>query len=263
MNKKAILTFIVGVLVGAAGFALTSNLFRHSSSSAPIPHSETTPSALPLKTVSTAPVSQNISVASTQSTTAPVSQSVASPSFHSLLAKEPDSRSVIYTVKKGDSLTSIAKSHGTTVDLIAKINGLTSDRLAIGQRLKVPTVKFNIVVDKSQNILILKAGEEVLKTYVVSTGTNNSTPVGVFQVTDKLLNPTWYKAGAVVPPDSPENVLGTRWIGITQKGYGIHGTTEPDKLGQQVTAGCVRMRNDEVEELYGFVSRGTEVTVVD
>ena len=102
-----------------------------------------------------------------------------------------------------------------------------------------------------------------MKTYVVSTGTNNSTPVGVFKVTDKLINPTWYKSGAVVPHGSPANVLGTRWIGLTQKGYGIHGTTEPDKLGQQVTAGCVRMRNEEVEELFGFVVPGTEVTIVD
>ena len=149
------------------------------------------------------------------------------------------------------------------MDVVKKMNGLATDKLSIGQRLKIPSVKFNMVIDKSQNTLILKGGEEVLKTYVVSTGSNNSTPVGVFKVTDKLVNPTWYKSGAVVPFGSPENVLGTRWIGLTHKGYGIHGTTEPDKLGQQVTAGCVRMRNEEVEELFGFVIPGTEVTIVD
>ena len=93
--------------------------------------------------------------------------------------------------------------------------------------------------------------------------TNNSTPVGVFKVTDKLVNPTWYKAGAVVPSGSPQNELGSRWLGISAKGYGIHGTIAPEKLGQQITAGCVRMKNEEVEELYSLVPPGTEVTIQD
>ena len=58
-------------------------------------------------------------------------------------------------------------------------------------------------------------------------------------------------------------VLGTRWMGFDITGYGIHGTTEPDKIGQQVTAGCVRMRNEEVEELYTLIPVGTEVTIQD
>jgi lipoprotein-anchoring transpeptidase ErfK/SrfK len=143
------------------------------------------------------------------------------------------------------------------------VNGLKDDKLVPGMNLKVPTYKLNLVVDKSQNTLVLKGDEDVLKTYTVSTGINNSTPVGTFKITDKLINPTWYKAGAVVPHDSPENVLGSRWMGLSQKGYGIHGTTEPEKLGQQVTAGCVRMRNEEVEELYALIPPGTEVTIVD
>ena len=78
-----------------------------------------------------------------------------------------------------------------------------------------------------------------------------------------MVNPTWYKAGTAVPYGSPKNILGTRWMGITKPSYGIHGTTEPEKIGQQVTAGCVRMKNEEVEELYNFLPVGTEVTIVD
>ena len=191
----------------------------------------------------------------------PLSQETAL--FKTFLSSQSDEHSVVYEIKSGDNLANIAKKHGVTVDLIKKVNGLEKDTIYPGKKLKIPTYKISLIVDKSQNVLILKGDEEVLKTYVVSTGLNNSTPVGVFKVTDKLLNPTWYKTGAVVPPDSPENVLGTRWMGINEKGYGIHGTTEPDKLGQQVTAGCVRMRNDEVEELYSLVPSGTEVTIVD
>jgi lipoprotein-anchoring transpeptidase ErfK/SrfK len=118
-------------------------------------------------------------------------------------------------------------------------------------------------VYKSQNILILKTDEEIIKTYIVSTGKNNSTPVGTFKIANKLINPTWFKAGAVVAAGSPENILGTRWLGFNLPGYGIHGTTDPKSVGKQVTEGCVRMLNSEVEELYSIVPVGTEVTIVD
>lgn len=191
------------------------------------------------------------------------SEAAETQAFKTMLSPEPDGHSIVYEVKAGDNLTVISKRQNTTVDLIKKVNFLTTDRLRPGMQLKIPTYKFSVVVDKSQNTLLLKGDEEVLKTYTVSTGTGNSTPVGVFKITDKLVNPTWYKAGAVVPYGSPENVLGTRWLGFTLKGYGIHGTSEPEKLGRQVTAGCIRMRNEEVEELFSLVPSGMEVTVVD
>ena len=174
-----------------------------------------------------------------------------------------DASALIYEVKKGDNLTRIAKQHQVTVGFIKKVNGLADDRVIPGKKLKIPTYKLNILIDKSDNTLILKGDGQILKTYTVSTGKNNSTPVGVFKITDKLENPTWYKAGAVLPPGDKDNQLGSRWLGITAKGYGIHGTIEPESIGQQVTAGCVRMNNEEVEELYSLVPPGTEVTIQD
>ncbi len=112
-------------------------------------------------------------------------------------------------------------------------------------------------------MLILKSNEEVFKTYIVATGEDNSTPVGTFTIVEKLIDPTWYSAGAVIPPDSPDNVLGTRWLGFDLSGYGIHGTTEPESLGKQVTQGCVRLSNADVEELYIIIPKGTEVIIVD
>ena len=119
------------------------------------------------------------------------------------------------------------------------------------------------MVDKSQNILVLKSDDEIIKTYRVSTGLNNCTPVGNFKIISKLPNPVWFKAGAIVPPESPENVLGSRWLGFDLPGYGIHGTIQPETIGQQITQGCVRMLNQDVEELYSLVPMGTEVTIVD
>lgn len=174
-----------------------------------------------------------------------------------------DSYSKEYIVQSGDSLAKIAKVFGTTIELIKRSNGLASDNIRQGQKLKVVTAKFSVVVDKSQNILLLKENDDVIKTYKVATGTNNCTPAGAFRITAKLVDPVWYKTGAAVPPGSPENILGTRWMGLSKEGYGIHGTTDPSSLGKQATAGCVRMLNSDVEELYGILPEGTEVTIVD
>lgn len=172
-------------------------------------------------------------------------------------------KTVMHEVATGESLVRIAKKYGTTVDFIRRENNLKGDTIHLGQKLRIWTGKFNIFVDKSQNKLYLKDGNDLLKIYSVSTGTNNSTPVGTFKITSKLENPVWFNKGAVVPPESPDNVLGTRWMGFDLAGYGIHGTVEPDKIGQQVTAGCVRMLNTEVEELYSIIPMNTEVVIVD
>jgi len=173
----------------------------------------------------------------------------------------PDSK--IYEVQPQDTLGKISKNFGTTIELLMKANNLKSDLIRPGMKLKASTAKFSILVDKSQNTLTLKANDEVFKIYQVSTGLDNSTPIGTFKVINKLIDPTWYKAGAIVPPGSPKNILGTRWLGLSIQGYGIHGTTEPESIGKQVTAGCVRMINKDAEELYAIVPTGTEVTVVD
>ena len=172
-------------------------------------------------------------------------------------------KSVVYEIKPGDTLTKIAKKFKTTSELIMRSNNLPSDMIVPGEKIKVWAAPFSILVDKSQNTLILKSQEEILKTYIVSTGINNSTPVGIYKISSKLVNPTWFKAGAVVPAGSADNLLGTRWLGFDLRGYVIHGTTDPQSLGKQVTQGCVRMANSDAEELYAIVPIGTEVTIVD
>ncbi len=171
--------------------------------------------------------------------------------------------SITHEVVAGDTLGKLARKYNTTVDLIKKMNNLKSDTIPLGKKIKVWIGKFNIYVDKSQNILILRDGNDLIKIYQVSTGENNSTPVGTYKIVNKLVDPVWFKPGAVVPPESPDNVLGSRWMGFDLPGYGIHGTVEPDKIGQPVTAGCVRMRNEDVEALYSLVPTGTEVVIVD
>jgi len=181
-----------------------------------------------------------------------------------LFSPIPTADSFIYEVQKGDTLTRIAKKFNTTIELILRSNNLKDPGLKIGRKLKITKAKFNIIIDKSQNILTLKNGQDIVKTYRVSTGKNSCTPVGTFTVTNKIIDPPWYPStGGMIPAKDPKNVLGSRWIGISKQGYGIHGTTDPESIGKSVTEGCVRLKNSDVEELYSIVPPGTEVVIVD
>ena len=182
-----------------------------------------------------------------------------------LFARDVTPGSVLYEVQKGDNLTRISKKFNTTVELFAKTNNIKGDAVRAGMKLKVPTVRFSIVVDKSQNILTLKADGDVFKTYRVSTGKSATpTPAGTFKITNKIVDPPWYPPGRkAIPSGDPKNVLGSRWLGLSEPSYGLHGTIDPDSIGQSVTEGCVRLKNADVEELYSIVPEGTEVVIVD
>lgn len=169
----------------------------------------------------------------------------------------------VYEVKEGDTLFKIAQQFNTTPELIKKANRLKKDSLNTGMKLKINKAKFSVLVDKSQNILILKANDKVVKVYTVSTGLNNVTPVGTFKIVNRIPNPPWYKDGKVIPSGNPENILGDYWLGISKSGYGIHGTTQPETIGKHITQGCIRMYNEDVEELYIILPIGTEVTIME
>lgn len=174
----------------------------------------------------------------------------------------PDS--FIYEVQKGDGLAKIARKFNTTAELIAKANALKGPILRYGRKLKITKLKFSLVVDKSQNILTLKADDKIFKTYRVSTGKDSSTPAGNFKIITKIIDPPWYPPNSkAIQPGDPKNVLGSRWMGISKPSYGIHGTIDPESIGSSVTEGCVRMKNRDVEELYSIVPEGTEVVIVD
>ena len=174
-------------------------------------------------------------------------------------------QTLLHEVVPGDSLGKLAKQYSTTPELIKKSNDLKSDVIRVGERLRVWTAPFNVLVDKSQNILVLKSGEETVKIYRAATGVNNSTPVGKFKIAVKLVDPVWFKAGGKpVPAESPENELGSRWMGFAEDPhYGIHGTIRPNLIGQQATAGCIRMVNPDVEELFDLLPVGTQITIQD
>ena len=180
--------------------------------------------------------------------------------FSDIMTKD----SLSYKIQRGDTLAKIASRFNTTIELLKASNNLKSDLLLPGRSLKVNSAEFSILVDKSKNTLTLKNPPDgIVKTYKVSTGENLSTPVGTFKIEEKLVNPTWYKDGAIVEPDSPEYELGSRWMGLSASGYGIHGTKDASSIGKHITNGCIRMRNEDAEELYAVVPSGTKVVIVE
>jgi len=116
-----------------------------------------------------------------------------------------------------------------------------------------------IVVSIPDRKLVLMDGRRVVKIYDVAVGKSSTpSPRGAFRVMNRIPNPTWYAPGKVVGPGK-QNPLGTRWIGLSVKGYGIHGTNVPSSIGKAASHGCVRMRQRDIEELYDMVDVGVSV----
>jgi len=166
-----------------------------------------------------------------------------------------------YTVPSGDSLARIAKKFNTTVELVKKSNRLVSDVIRVGDRLRVCQTSFSVVVDKTANTLTLLDKGKFFKKYRVGTGEYSTTPSGDFKIVDRLKEPAWHKDGRIIPYGDTNNVLGTHWLALNVPGYGIHGTWDEDSIGKQSSAGCVRLRNAEIEELFILLPYGTPVTI--
>ena len=183
-----------------------------------------------------------------------------------IFSPSPSPDAVMYTVQPGDVLARIAKQFNTNYELIMKINGKATTRLNIGEKLKILTGKTRILASKTDFTLTLLLNDHYVKQYRIGTGKNDKTPVGTFEVKNKIKEPTWYSPnGGVFPYGHQENILGTRWIGFKDKpdviGYGIHGTTLPETIGTASSNGCVRMINSEVEELFDFVTSDTAIII--
>jgi lipoprotein-anchoring transpeptidase ErfK/SrfK len=118
-----------------------------------------------------------------------------------------------------------------------------------------------IVISIPDKKLVLFEGGEPIKVYDVAVGKPSTpTPQGEFQIVQRLSHPTWFGPNKVVAPGK-NNPLGTRWLGLSVAGYGIHGTNVPSSIGKAASHGCIRMRNQDVEELFELVGVGVKVAL--
>jgi hypothetical protein len=162
-------------------------------------------------------------------------------------------------------------------DLLAEAlaDGSSSVRLSVHDvepKVTPATLGPTIVVHLDTNTLDLYDGFRVTKTWDVATAKPGwITPAGEWTIYRKAVNPTWYNPaldswGAGLPavvPGGPGNPMGTRALYITAPGLiRIHGNGQTDTVGRYVSHGCIRMINEQIEELYELVPVGTKVIIM-
>ena len=177
-----------------------------------------------------------------------------------------DPYSKTYQVAGGDAVARIAQRFLIPAELVVKLNQLASANvIREGQTLKVIQGPVNIEIYKGRHELQAWLDQVCLRTYPIAIGASNKTPDGTFVVKSKMKNPPYQPQHK--PPSefkaagAPDNPLGTRWIDIGNH-YGIHGTIDPTSIGREVSEGCIRLNNKDVEELFDMVvAGGTKVTI--
>ena len=181
-----------------------------------------------------------------------------------------------HSVVRGDSLERIARRYNTTVALLKQLNKLKSDTIYIGRKLVVVPGPWRIEVSKSSRRLNLyrnsDAGKKLFAAYDIGIGRAGSTPTAEFVISIRLRHPEYLAPdGGVHAYNTPENPLGDYFLKLAQPqsvnrplaGYGIHGTGNDADVGRSLSHGCIRMKNEEVKQLYLLCPVGTPVCITD
>jgi lipoprotein-anchoring transpeptidase ErfK/SrfK len=118
-----------------------------------------------------------------------------------------------------------------------------------------------VMVSLADRRLAVLENGKVLAYFPVAVGAEVSpSPTGEFEIVSRVANPTYYHDGVMMAAGSG-NPVGTRWMGLNVKGYGIHGTNAPRSVGHASSHGCIRLRNRDVEKLYAMVRVGDVVEI--
>lgn len=199
---------------------------------------------------------------------------------HALVGSSRD----YYQVKKGDFLTTIAGRVGESAMAIAQANQIDyKAHIVPGQVLKIDNahvvpeaLENGILINVPQRLLFFFRNGVLIGTYPVGLGKPTwRTPTGDFGIALLSKNPNWVvpiniqeemrREGEVVRtevPPGPDNPLGKYWIGLSHPGYGIHGTVSPSSIYQFRSHGCIRLRNEDIAELFPQVMIGDPVKII-
>ncbi|HLK47509.1 MAG TPA: L,D-transpeptidase [Bryobacteraceae bacterium] len=150
-----------------------------------------------------------------------------------------------------------------TEEQIRKLAAVTSVVLwataeALAQESPANRDRRIVVSIPDRKLAVVESGR-VVKVFPTAVGAEKTpSPTGTFTVAQRVTDPAWYSKGKIVRPGRT-NPVGTRWIGLSKKGYGIHGTNNPTSIGHNASHGCIRLRNQDVEELFTMVAVGDTV----
>lgn len=199
-------------------------------------------------------------------------QALSAAQAHHRLHRDGDWPALERVVRPNDSLSAIRQSimrqePGLLVceGLIRRVNNV-GKYIHPGDTLRIPTEAPNVLVDLDARLAVYRHGSEAVMAWEVGIGKEgHATPPGIYTVGIKQEYPTHWVPGGELPFGHPDNPLGTRWIEWVQDGrgthLGFHGTKEPDGVGGRVSLGCIRMRNEDVEELFALLPVGARIEV--
>jgi lipoprotein-anchoring transpeptidase ErfK/SrfK len=111
-----------------------------------------------------------------------------------------------------------------------------------------------------RKLAVLEDGDMVASFPVAVGAEISPSPTGEFEIVNRLTKPTYYHQGVVIPPGK-DNPIGTRWVGLSEKGFGIHGTNAPKSIGHAASHGCIRLRNRDMERLFTMLRVGDTVEI--
>ncbi|MFJ8237603.1 L,D-transpeptidase family protein [Ureibacillus sp. NPDC094379] len=162
---------------------------------------------------------------------------------------------MLHTVLPGETLLQISRNYRIPIEVIIGSNPtINPDLIYVGQQIEIPglpnpdTIPYRIEISIINRTLSLYRNNLLQKTYPIAVGRMlYETPVGDFVIISRHPN--------------PGGPFGTMWLTLSKEHYGIHGTNDPSSIGNAVSKGCVRMYNQDVEELASIVPNGTAVTI--
>jgi hypothetical protein len=176
-----------------------------------------------------------------------------------------------HDVKAGDTLDGLLRKTWkgrvhAGYGLVLYLNSIPSPDRLRAKPIYVPEEPVRILVRKKSYQLWVLLGEVPIRRFDVGLGMQGRTPEGRFEIEELLPKPDyWPPNGGRVSYGHPDNPLGSRWLGFRDtpeaQGFGIHGTSDPSSIGKDLSQGCVRLRNGDVERLFTWVTEGTRVDI--
>ena len=180
-----------------------------------------------------------------------------------------------YLVKPGDHLERIGRNNDVPYHLLMEVNGIKrANSLQAGVQIKVINGPFHAVVKRSSFTMDLYLKGTYVRTYDVGLGRpGKETPTGTWLVEERLLRPAYTdpETGDVIQPTDPEYPIGPCYIklkgesgeSVGRTGFAIHGTDKPREIGMNTSSGCIRLRNNQVQEVYGLLAENKSTVRVD
>lgn len=184
-----------------------------------------------------------------------------------------------HTVKEGETFLDIARDYGLGFNELEILYPDVDPWIPrVGTRLLIPTqwvlpptTHQGIVINVPEmRLYLFYPKSQLVRTYPIGIGdVDFETPVGVYKVISRQMDPAWtvpkslrQKYGTSFMPPGPDNPLGKHWLGLSRRGYGIHGTDFPWSVGRLVTHGCIRLYPEHMEQLFQQVAVNTPVEII-